>query len=203
MPQQVKKYRVNEIFYSLQGEGARTGSANVFVRFAGCNLACNVDEHGFDCDTNFSGGLDYTADVLVDAIKHADKYNCKSIIWTGGEPSLQLTSELLQALPEYYHCVETNGTKQLPSEVNWISCSPKSAEHTLRVGDVDELRYVIAPNMAIPKPKLKADHHYLSPAFEPSETLTAEAFKWVNKLCKEHPKWKMSLQTHKLMIRQR
>lgn len=203
MQQQRKHYRVNEIFYSLQGEGARTGTANVFVRFSGCNLACNVAEHGFDCDTNFSGGLDYSLSVLVDAIKHVDEYNCRRIIWTGGEPALQLTSELLQALPDYYHCVETNGTKQLPSEVDWISCSPKSAEHTLRVGDVDELRYVIAPNMAIPKPKLNADHYYLSPAFEPSETLTADAFKWVNKLCKEHPKWKMSLQTHKLLMRQR
>ena len=199
----MKTYRVNEVFYSLQGEGARTGSANIFVRFAGCNLQCNIQEHGFDCDTNWSGGFSYSLDVLVDLIKHQDKYDCNSIIWTGGEPALQLTSELLNALPEYYHCVETNGTKQLPSEVDWISCSPKSAEHTLRCGDVDELRYVIAPNMAYPKPTLKADHHYLSPAFDPDETLTAESFKWVNKLCKENPKWKMSLQSHKLLIKQR
>lgn len=175
----------------------------MFVRFAGCNLTCNVEQHGFDCDTNFSGGLNYTLDVLVDAIKHEDKFNCKSIIWTGGEPALQLNSELLQALPEYYHCVETNGTKPLPNEVNWISCSPKSAEHTLRVGDVDELRYVIAPMQALPKPTLNADHHYLSPAFMPDETLPTDALNWVNKLCKENPKWKMSLQTHKLMIRRR
>lgn len=203
MQQQGKKYRVNEIFYSLQGEGARTGSANMFVRFAGCNLRCNVKEHGFDCDTNFSGGLDYSLDVLVDAIKHEDKFNCKSIIWTGGEPSLQLTSDLLQALPEYYHCVETNGTNELPKEVDWISCSPKSAEHTLRVGNVDELRYVIAPMQALPRPTLKADHHYLSPAFMPDETLPTDALNWVNKLCKENPKWKMSLQSHKLLVKRR
>ncbi len=199
----MSNYKVNEVFYSLQGEGARAGSANVFVRFAGCNLQCNVTDHGFDCDTNFSGGTAYTLNELVACIRSADVRNCKSIIWTGGEPSLQLTIELLQALPEFYHAVETNGTKELPTQVDWISCSPKTAEHTLRCGTVDELRYVINAGMALPKPKLKATHYFVSAAFEPDETITKDSFEHAVKLCKENPKWKLSLQTHKLLMKQR
>jgi len=191
--------RVNEIFYSIQGEGARTGTANVFVRFAGCNLKCNREEHGFDCDTDFSGGIDYTAEELADKIYEVDRFECLSIIWTGGEPSLQLTGELLNLLPDFYHAIETNGTNLIPERIDWVSVSPKTAEHTLRVGRASELRYVRAKEQALPKPKLDAYHLFVSPAFLPDASIDLDALAWCRKLVMENPKWKLSLQTHKLL----
>ncbi len=195
-----RTYSVNEIFYSIQGEGNRTGTVNVFVRFSGCNLTCNIKEHGFDCDTNWSNGIKYTENELIETIKSLDENKCGNIIWTGGEPALQLSETLLASLPDYFHAVETNGTRELPDSVDWISCSPKTAEHTLRCGPVNELRYVINDNMALPKPRLEAEHFYLSPTFNPDGSPDLKAVKWCQALIMENPKWKLSLQTHKLLL---
>lgn len=193
-------YMVNEIFGpTLQGEGARTGTVNHWLRLAACNLTCRVEVEGFDCDTDFSGGRKMSADdiarVLVDLAPRAEWVVC-----SGGEPGLQLDADLVGALrgAGFKVAVETNGTCELP-EVDWVSCSPKTAEHTLRVGHVDELRYVRAHGQALPKPRLKAAHYYVSPAFEPDGTLRRETLDWCVELVKENPRWALSVQSHKLL----
>jgi organic radical activating enzyme len=195
----MKTYQVNEVFLSLQGEGHRAGSANVFVRLAGCNLTCSRDsEAGFDCDTEFVSGLPSTAaDLLAKCGELAQA--CRAVIFTGGEPLLQLDAELVAAFKAagWMVCVETNGTLPVPDGVDWVSCSPKSAEHTLRAGKVSELRYVRHAGQGIPRPVLAADHFFLSPAcgpggFDPTDMAHCVA------LAKANPPWRLSLQQHKL-----
>lgn len=194
-------YRVNEIFYSVQGEGVRAGTANVFVRFSGCNLTCNRAEHGFDCDTEFVSGRKYT-DVtdLMEAIRDLPgRASCEWIIWTGGEPALQLDAELVKAARElgYQQAIESNGTQILPSGLDWVCVSPKTAEHTLQSQVIDELKYVRRAGMGIPKPVLQAKHYLVSPAFQPDGTCLKEDLEWCIKLVKENPRWRLSLQQHK------
>lgn len=201
-------YRVNEIFVSPQGEGVRAGILHTFVRFAGCNLACSEDgPEGFDCDTDFSNGVKYeSAKDLVEAIVQASGQQYpKWVLFTGGEPMLQLNDELL------WHCsryalrvaVETNGTRRLPELLEsdpdaWVCVSPKTAEHTLRVQRANELKYVMPAGRALPKPRLKANHLLLSPVFTP-EGVDAASLAHCIHLIKENPAWRLSLQTHKLV----
>lgn len=192
---------INEIFYSIQGEGARTGTPNVFVRLSGCNLTCNLKEHGFDCDTDFTGGYEFTAEELR---KRIDDYGCKNVIWTGGEPTLQLTKAFADGhFDDLYNAVETNGTRELPNKVldkiNFVSCSPKTAEHTIRIQKINELRYVRAANQALPKPRNPCENLFLSPRFDPDLRIDRESLAWCIKLVKENPAWRLSVQTHKLL----
>ena len=192
-------FQVNEVFYSLQGEGARAGSANVFIRFSGCNLQCRRETEGFDCDTEFVSGRPRSADdlvVLAVAVSHGQ--NC-GVILTGGEPALQVTRELVTALHEAAFapiCIETNGTRDLDLGLDWISCSPKTAEHTLRLKTADELRYVRRAGMGIPRPSIKATHHFISPACGP-DGIGAEDLAWCIALVKENTLWRLSEQQHK------
>ncbi|MBN1489136.1 MAG: 7-carboxy-7-deazaguanine synthase QueE, partial [Phycisphaerae bacterium] len=105
----MKTYRVNEIFFSLQGEGVRAGTANLFVRFAGCNEACRVETHGFDCDTDFRDGREMTAAEIVASLRAADA-RCAWAVLTGGEPALQVDRALIDALRTagYRLAIETN-----------------------------------------------------------------------------------------------
>ena len=129
---------INEIFYSLQGEGMRAGTANVFVRFSGCNLQCRIEPGdkspgGFDCDTEFTSGRRMSLeDVVVEAKTIAPQ--CRWLILTGGEPGLQITQEMIESLHRegYKIAVETNGSIALPDAIDWITVSPKVAEHALR-----------------------------------------------------------------------
>jgi organic radical activating enzyme len=203
----VKRYRVNEVFGpTLQGEGARAGSVNWWLRFAGCNLTCSRDgEAGFDCDTDFSGGRLLDAPQVLDALlalvperfAHRERW----LVVSGGEPGMQLDDDLVRVLrapPGFRVAVETNGTYSLP-EVDWVSCSPKTAEHTLRLGrKVDELRYVRHVGQALPKPALEADHYFVSPAFEADGSLRRETLDWCVRLCLDNPRWRLSVQQHKL-----
>lgn len=203
-------YRVNELFLSLQGEGARAGSLNVFVRLSHCNLRCNKEKDGFDCDTDFEGGFELTAAELFERIKTLGG-KCKNVIFTGGEPTLQLNNdpEILSLLKQedYYLALETNGTVACTYGVgdwkkvfDWISCSPKTAEHTIRVSEfcINELRYVRAVNQALPAPKLNAAHYYLSPVFRPDGSMDRDAYDWCVSLIRENPDWSLSVQQHKL-----
>jgi len=197
----MKKYHVNEIFLSIQGEGQRSGIANVLVRFAHCNLKCNLAEHGFDCDTDYSGSIEYTKQGLIEKIEEVGGI-CPNIIFTGGEPALQLDFDLTRDLWEkhYFLAVETNGTHNLDKlTLDWVSCSPKTAEHTIRLSKCHELRYVLADGRALPKPSIQADHYYLSPVFNPDWTVDQKSLAWCIKLIMENPKWKLSVQWHKML----
>ena len=117
-------YRVNEIFFTLQGEGAHSGIPAVFVRFSGCNLRCPW------CDTDFTDSTPMTAEQIVSTM--LDLYDTpnerrKMCVLTGGEPSLQVDQPLIDALHKagFYICIETNGTHPLPEGIDWITCSPK------------------------------------------------------------------------------
>jgi 7-carboxy-7-deazaguanine synthase len=194
-------FTVNEIFASLQGEGRRAGTPNVFVRFSGCNLMCRAEVEGFDCDTEFSSGIRFdSVPALVCAITGEDEWDCKSVIFTGGEPTLQVNGALIQALRDegYFIAIETNGTKAPPVGIDWVSVSPKTAEHTLRVTEADELRYVRRRGQGIPKPAIKASHKFISPAFQPDGSLRRDDLDWCIALVHQNPGWSMSVQQHKL-----
>lgn len=198
-------YRVNEVFYSIQGEGARSGTANVFVRFAGCNLACSADADPqklpggqFDCDTEFSSGERYTAEQLVAVIEDAGQ-GCKNVIFTGGEPGLQLDEALISRLPGYHLAVETNGTRALPPGLSWVTASPKTAEHTLRLEGADEVKYVRQVGQGIPRPRILARYKFLSPAFTAEGRVDMATVAWCVALVKENPEWRLSLQMHKFI----
>ena len=154
----------------------------------------------FHCDTNFSGGIKYTRSELIQLIKEVGK-KCKSIIFTGGEPSLQLDAGLCYQLHEegYYLAIETNGTKDLSTlNLDWISASPKTAEHTLQLREANELRYVVGVNQALPKPSIPAEYYYLSPVFNPDMSIDYESLTWCMNLIMENPKWSLSTQLQKI-----
>ncbi len=189
------KLHVNEIFYSLQGEGARKGSANIFVRFAHCNLKCRF------CDTEFESYREIKVEYLLE---ECGQFLCKNIVFTGGEPLLQLTGEVIKLFKkaDYYLAVETNGTITPPKKLDWITVSPKVAEHVLarkfKGVHINELRYVRNRSQGIPQPKLNADHYFISPEFDGDYSNEANIDQCI-KLVKENPQWKLSLQEHKLL----
>lgn len=195
----MSKYRINEIFCSPQGEGSRAGELSTFVRFSGCNLSCarDTDIGGFDCDTEFVSGRTLDSAELLEAIK---AHPAKWVVWTGGEPSLQLTQTLVDAVTAegYKQAIETNGTKEVPNGLDFVCVSPKTAEHTLRIDVIaDEVRYVRHVGQGIPKPSIRSIYKYLSPAFSP-ERGYKENLEWCLKLQQENPEWRISVQQHKL-----
>ena len=194
-----KKYRVNEIFYSLQGEGIRAGSANFFVRFTACNQTCKIETHGFDCDTEFTSGTFMTAEEIEQAILDLNK-DCKNIIFTGGEPLLQLDEPLCIYFKErgYFLAIETNGSLSADGlTLDWITVSPKVAEHALRQLTASEVKYVRAKGQGIPKTKIDSYFFLISPAFK-ADGLRKEDLEHCIALCLENPKWSLSVQQHKI-----
>lgn len=194
----MKTYRINEIFYSLQGEGLRAGTSNFFIRFSGCNLRCSRDKEGFDCDTEFQSGIDWTLEEIYKELQHLNS-NCKSIIFTGGEPSLQLDDEMIDFFKErgFFLAIESNGLRELSPKLDWICISPKTAEHTLKQKFAHEVKYVRAYAQGLPQPEVKADHYLISPAFEAGQ-LSNRTLKWCIELCEKNPPWRLSVQQHKL-----
>ena len=198
----MRTYRINEIFYSLQGEGIRAGTANVFVRFTGCNLRCAVtpgpkSPGGFNCDTEFTGGVDMTHSTLADNMASAGPVGWA--VLTGGEPGLQTDTALVEHLHErgWRLAIETNGSVELPDGLDWITVSPKVAEHAIRQRTAHEVKYVRAYGQALPKTVVEAEHYLISPAFNGLE-LDPTDLDWCIRLVKENPKWRLSLQQHKL-----
>ena len=212
-------YWVKEVFYSLQGEGARTGRAAVFCRFTGCNLwsGREQDRHRAVCrfcDTDFrgtdgaGGGRYGTADQLADRVLAAWSTEVAAsvnaggrpyCVCTGGEPLLQLDSALIAALHArgFEVAVETNGTRPVPHGIDWICVSPKAGA-ALRLCAGDELKLVYPQPAAPPEAYagLAFAHFYLQPMAGPevaANTQKAIAY------CKAHPGWRLSLQTHKLL----
>lgn len=207
-------YTVKELYVTLQGEGAQAGRAAVFCRFAGCNLWSGLEQDRERatcrfCDTDFrgtdgpGGGRFAHPDALAAAIRAAWDAVCEGghpyVVFTGGEPLLQLDEALIAA------ChgrglevgVETNGTRPAPAGLDWICVSPKGgAEWVLREGDELKLVY--------PQPGLLPDdvgdprfrHLFLQPMDGP---LRAENTAAAARFCMTHPRWRLSVQTHKLI----
>lgn len=186
--------KVNEIFYSLQGEGHRSGEPSIFVRLSGCDMEC-----GF-CDTEFESGKEMSVDEIHNTIA---AWPCRWIVWTGGEPLLQLTQQAVGFFNKlgYYQAIETNGNHTAPDGLSWIACSPKVAEHVLKKNfpdGVDELRYVRhAGQPAVPVPSITAKEYYLSPMFKGDKIDSANLRNCI-RLCLENPQWRLSVQMHKL-----
>ena len=205
-------YTVKEIFFTMQGEGANTGRPAVFCRFSGCNLWSGREEDrasavcGF-CDTDFfgvgpDGGRFRTASELADAV--ANRWPLKVsggrlVVCTGGEPLLQIDEALVSALHErdFIVAVETNGTQVAPSAIDWICVSPKAgAPLTLTEGE--ELKLVFPQAGAEPDrfEALRFDHWFLQPMDGPERIENTRA---AIRYCRQHPQWKLSVQTHKAL----
>lgn len=188
-------YRINEIFYSLQGEGYFTGTPAVFLRFSGCNLKC-----GF-CDTRHE---EFTLMSPADIIGNVSKFPSRHIVVTGGEPSLQLDSLLIDMLHEegFFIQIETNGTKCLPEGIDWVTCSPKSdakGNCDVKLRHIDELKVVYeGQDVESIANSLPAMHYFLQPCSSPhyeGGSNTSETVEYIL----AHPHWRLSLQTHKLI----
>jgi organic radical activating enzyme len=204
-------YFVNEIFWSPQGEGMRAGEMSVFIRFTGCNMRCAVEPGpkspgGFDCDTEFESGRKMEAKEIIDEAKAAcglsDDYLAEHGAWvvlTGGEPGLQVDRALVDSLrlAGFRSAIETNGSIDLSGlGLDWITVSPKVAEHAIRQREADEIKYVRGYGQAIPKPSCRATYRLLSPAFN-GLTIDHRALEWCLSLIKEDPRWRLSVQNHK------
>lgn len=189
------KLNINEIFYSLQGEGGRTGEASIFIRLTKCNLACSF------CDTDFAVGEDMTLDEIL---KKLQQYPCKWIIWTGGEPTIQLRDEHLAFFKTqgYKQAIETNGTKPVSSLIDYITCSPKKNYERIRehLPKVNEIRIPLELNEALPPLEIfpLADKYFISPIFD-GYNRNQDNIDYCVDLVKKDPRWILSLQTHKLI----
>lgn len=207
-----KQYTINEMFWSPQGEGIRAGQMSVFIRFTGCNMECRVEAGdrspgGFDCDTEFASGRKMTADEIVSEallLVGKDKQWCRDnnvawVVFTGGEPALQLDQALVAAMKDagFLCAIETNGSKDVSSLwLDWVTVSPKVAEHAIRQMTANEIKYVRGYGQALPKPTCYAEHKLISPAFDGSEP-NVRAMNWCLELIKENPGWRLSVQLHK------
>ncbi|MGO9494352.1 MAG: 7-carboxy-7-deazaguanine synthase [Terracidiphilus sp.] len=207
-------YAVKEIFYTLQGEGAQTGRAAVFCRFAGCNLWSGREADRATaicrfCDTDFAdtdgpgGGKFASAGLLAAAIEQqwpaAKAPGKRFVVCTGGEPLLQLDRPLIDALHAagFEVAVETNGTIAAPAGIDWICVSPKAgAELKQRSGN--ELKLVYPQPGAEPSSfaTLKFRNFFLQPMDGPQREANTQA---ALRYCLEHPQWRLSLQTHKML----
>lgn len=178
------KRRINEIFYSLQGEGHFTGTPAVFIRFSGCNLKCSF------CDTSHEEGMLMTEEEIV---KEACKYPATHVVLTGGEPSIHITSTLVEMLKNNgkFVQIETNGTNELPINIDWITCSPKPNSTPVLL-NVNELKVVYTGQDMGQYQQFNASVHYLQPC---SGKNTQEVIAYIL----SHPTWRLSLQTHKLL----
>lgn len=188
----MKNKKVNEIFYSLQGEGHFTGTPAVFVRLSGCNLKCSF------CDTDFRA---FTEMSEQDIVNEVCKYPATHVVITGGEPSLQLTSSLVTLLHDAgkYVQIETNGTICLPEgcNIDWITCSPKYKE--VKLSHIDELKVVYEGQDMSQYNSLEAKEYRLQPCDTQDENKNSEILKQTIDFLLKNPKWKLSLQTHKIL----
>ena len=204
-------YTVKEIFHTLQGEGAHAGRAAIFCRFAGCNLWSGREEDRAlaicrFCDTDFvgagpDGGKFATAVDLADRIARCWGANAgqRFVVCTGGEPLLQLDALLIDALHarDFEVAVETNGTIAAPASIDWICVSPKAGAPLIQTNG-DELKLVYPQQDAPPESfaSLSFRNFFLQPMDGPE---LAKNTQLAIRYCMEHPQWRLSLQTHKMV----
>jgi len=186
--------KVKEIFYSLQGEGGRQGAASIFIRLSGCNLKCDF------CDTDFSGGENMTWGKILLLIK---EFPCRWIVWTGGEPALQLTDKCLLFFKKagYFQAIESNGHNRLSELLDYTVVSPKGQTDYAREINpkVDEIRLPVQVNDSVPliESLPKAGHYFLSPIFTENQAETKANIDYCVEQVKKCPEWRLSLQVHK------
>jgi 7-carboxy-7-deazaguanine synthase (Cx14CxxC type) len=205
-------YTVKEIFLTLQGEGGQAGKAAVFCRFAGCNLWTGREQDRHKavctfCDTDFvgtdgeGGGKFATADALAEAVEAAWTGGPadRLVVCTGGEPLLQLDTPLIHALHArgFMIAVETNGTVEAPTGIDWVCVSPKADAPVVQIRG-QELKLVYPQDKALPErfAGLDFERFYLQPMDGPDRernTQLAVAY------CLSHPQWRLSVQTHKYL----
>jgi 7-carboxy-7-deazaguanine synthase (Cx14CxxC type) len=207
-------YAVKEIFCTLQGEGAQSGRPAVFCRFAGCNLWSGREQDRASaicqfCDTDFAGvngpggGKFASAEDLAAAIQEAWPSNSSSgkrfVVCTGGEPLLQLDAELIESLHacEFEIAVETNGTIAAPPGLDWLCVSPKAGTDLVQRSG-DELKLVFPQAGIDPEDfsRLSFRHFFLQPMDGPDRAANTQL---ALTYCLEHPRWRLSLQTHKFL----
>lgn len=207
-------YSVKEIFYTLQGEGMHAGRPAVFCRFAGCNLWSGRESDRANavckfCDTDFigtdgiGGGKFDSAERLAKAIstnwQPANSTKRKFVVLTGGEPLLQVDDDLINALKQecFEVAVETNGTVLPPKGIDWLCCSPKNGS-SLAIESGNELKLVFPQRGPSPHDyeHLKFEHWFIQPMDGPEWKSNCEQA--VN-FCKSNPRWRLSLQTHKIL----
>jgi 7-carboxy-7-deazaguanine synthase len=210
----VMSYGVKEIFYTLQGEGAQAGRAAVFCRFAGCNLWSGREADRAKavcrfCDTEFvgvdgtGGGKFESAEDLAAAVERKWPEDTgkgrRFVVCTGGEPLLQLDPDLIEALHArgFEIAIETNGTIVAPAGLDWICVSPKAGAGLVQRSG-DELKLVYPQDHFEPGDflSLSFKHFFLQPMDGPSRAANTEL---AVAYCMEHPQWRLSLQTHKIL----
>lgn len=191
--------RINEIFYSIQGEGAMTGTPAVFVRFSGCNLKCPF------CDTEHEP---YKEMTIQEVLQEIGQYPAEWVVITGGEPTLQLTDEFVMAIHNELRkavAVETNGTSRKGlRHVDWITCSPKhmyveqkAARPILAMAD--EIKIVYDGEHPIDLQVMTAQRYYIQPCDTGDTAKNAEIIEKCINYVKQNPKWRISLQTQKIL----
>lgn len=198
----ITPYRVNEIFYSLQGEGHFTGVPAVFIRLSGCNLACPF------CDTRHQKHETLTARQIIEKIAPFPSRHC---VITGGEPSLQNLAPLVDALhaDRRFVQIETNGTHPLPSGIDWVTCSPKGQK--VELTHIDELKLLFLPEyldgattpdqtarLLLPE-GIEPREYRLQPCDTGEPFTNSQILDATVRYIKHHPHWSLSLQTHKLI----
>lgn len=216
-------YKVNEIFFTLQGEGAHSGIPAVFLRFSGCNLRCPW------CDTDFAESTEMTADQIVNemlSLYDVPNERRKMCVLTGGEPSLQVDKALIDALHAagFYICIETNGTHPLPEGIDWITCSPKMVPlphpqphekgeipSRLALKRASEVKVVFTGTYdpEVWRTKIEAEHWMLQPLRYNGDLLMKSGIdEWSDdkndnldetvRYILLHPFWRLSVQLHKI-----
>ena len=188
---------VNEIFYSLQGEGFYSGTPSVFIRFSGCNLQCPF------CDTQHQQGSTMNEEEIVEEV---GKYKGRHVVITGGEPSLQLTASLVDKLHAIgkYVAIETNGTHELPDNVDWITLSPKDSfvkqsSANVKLTHCNELKMVFTGTPLADYSHINAQHYFLQPCDTGDEQENKVILEKTIDYCLSHPQWSLSLQMHKIV----
>lgn len=191
--------KVNEIFYSLQGEGYNTGTASVFVRLSGCNLHCAF------CDTRHEQG---TMMSVADIVEQVARYpQAPLVVLTGGEPSLFIDDDLVAALKQGTGkriAIETNGTHALPTGIDWVTLSPKQGfeggdAHPVVLDRCDELKVVYLGQDLSQYQGIAATHRYLQPCYVPDERQCQRNMQACVEAVLAHPEWRLSLQVHRVL----
>ena len=192
-------YKINEIFHSLQGEGYHSGTPALFVRFSGCNLRCVF------CDTQHQSGSLMSSQEIVDEV---NKYpSAPLLVLTGGEPSLFINEAFVEELKQKTVkriAIETNGTRPIPSNLDWVTLSPKSA---FRGGDMepcmltrcDELKVVYLGQDLAQYDAIEAQYRFLQPCFVENEEQRKANMKACVEAVKANPNWRLSLQIHRVL----